>query len=170
MAELLALDPLTVLRAMRLICAPAHDRRGPPRTVPEIVDLLGVKAIARMLTVPGVDEERTRRIRALWRHAVARACAAEQLARDSGIADPQQAYLSGLLRDLDSWLRHLGLHHNGIEPTWRGTDLVRHWRLHGVDGGTPRRPFPLDADPAAALRLAPDRLLDAADALADAAG
>src|SRR5690606_21169828 len=81
MAELLALDPLTVLRAMRLVCAPVHGRSGPPRTVREIVDLLGTKAVGRLLTVPGVDEERTRRIRVLWRRTVARACAAELLAR-----------------------------------------------------------------------------------------
>jgi diguanylate cyclase (GGDEF)-like protein len=178
---LLAVDPLAALRALRLASAPVWAPTRSPESLPELVATLGSPAIMRLLDVPSVDVDRTSGIRALWLHSIATACAAEQLARRSGAARPEQAYFRGLLRDLGPWLQQLGIHHDGARPDWTGDDLVRLWRLPlRAEGSAPAGTEPTSdgtpqsaqhpIDPLAWVRLAPEQLVDAADLLATLAG
>src|SRR5690606_3870194 len=121
LVQLLAADPLATLRALRFVNAPLRDGE-PVATIPRIVATLGATAVHRLLDVPPIAPERTTRIRALWLHSLATALAAGRMARAEG-SDVERAYVSGLLRDLDGWLHHLGCHHNGEPWPIRADDL-----------------------------------------------
>jgi diguanylate cyclase (GGDEF)-like protein len=167
LTAMLELDPLAALRGLRIARAAMHGPGTRPASLAELVACLGTAATARLFDVPPVEPARTRRIRELWLQTVARACAAEHLARATGCAPPATAYLNALLADLDGWMEQLGLHHNGQLSTWRGADLNRHWGL----GLELRSQAALDAaDPVDAVRRQPDLLLPAAAALARIAG
>ncbi|MGE3881278.1 MAG: diguanylate cyclase [Planctomycetota bacterium] len=176
---LLALDPLTTIRALRLASAPLWAPMRPPESIRELVATLGVPAIQRMLDVEPVEVERTASIRALWLHSVATAAAAEVLADHFGAAEPKVAYLRGLTHDLSSWLEQLGRHHDGRAMTLGGEDLIRLWKLplpleqaSADDESVADDPSVGDSprDPIAFLRLAPQALVEAADQLAVLAG
>ncbi|MBI5851604.1 MAG: diguanylate cyclase [Planctomycetes bacterium] len=172
---LLAVDPLAALRALRLASAPVWAPVRGPESLEELVATLGSPAVMRLLEVPPVEIDRTNGVRSLWLHSIATGCAAEQLAKSTGAARPEQAYYRGLLRDLSPWLKQLGIHHDGSGPDWSGNDLVRLWRLplpndprDGSEASPQSAQHP--DDPLAWVRLSPEQLVDAADLLASLAG
>ncbi len=171
-ADLLALDPLSCLRVLRFANAPMF---GPPRQasaeravgVRELVDGLGTSAVLRTLDVPVVEPDRTRRLRELWLHSLATACAARRLAVRFGSEDPEIAYLRGLLHDLTAWLQLLGQHHNGAATNLDGHDLARRWNLP-LDDST-LGPIPQRLSRALASRTPPSpaELIALAESLAE---
>ena len=165
---LLAVDPLSALRALRLASAPLWAPIRAPETVAEIVATLGSPAVLRLFDVPSIDLDRTSTVRTLWLHAVATACAARDLAETFGAADPDHAYLRGLLHDLDAWLEQLSRHHDGRRPEWGGEDLVRLWKLPLP--AAPLTPCDHASDPISFVRLEPQALVEAASRLATVAG
>ncbi|MBK8974954.1 MAG: diguanylate cyclase [Planctomycetes bacterium] len=166
-AALLSLDPLSCLRALRLAHAPMlQSQLSAGAGVPQLVRFLGSAAVLRILDVPVVDPERTRRLRRLWLHSIATAVAARRLALRFGGIEPELAWLRGLLHDLTHWLHYLGLHHNGSPSQLDGWDLARAWNLP-IGGETLDPPsLPLDVGLSATLTDHPERILPMAEALA----
>jgi diguanylate cyclase (GGDEF)-like protein len=170
LAARLSLDPLVTLRALRLVRAPMHAQKSAPRTLRQLVQNLGSAATGRLFDVPPVAPAGTEALRHLWQHTVARACAAELLAQETELRDPEEAYFQALFHDLDDWLHHLGRHQTGISAAWSGVDLVRQWGL-GVESfvGAGTAPW-TGHDPIADAKEDPSRLAAIATALATTAG
>lgn len=113
--RLLELDPLTVLRCMRVFYAPLHGARANIVTIPQLVDRLGVAFIKRAFCNPSIPGSgNTKGIRELWLHSYASAVAARGLAQQSGGINPDQAFAHTLLADLSAWLTELRI--------WRGQE------------------------------------------------
>lgn len=128
-ARLLELDPLTVLRCMRVFYAPVHGPRSQVVAIPQIVDRLGVAFVKRAFCNPTVPPGRTRPIRELWLHSVATAVAARGLAQQLGTLNPDQAYVLGLLHDLDRWSVELATWRNLGETPINPDEWVARWNL-----------------------------------------
>jgi diguanylate cyclase (GGDEF)-like protein len=103
LVQLLKLDPLAVVRGLRATHARVFRQRHEMPTVEGMVRQLGPALSRRLLEAEPVSVAGTSDLRALWRHALATALAAEELASSSGILDPATAYLFGLLHDLKHW-------------------------------------------------------------------
>lgn len=130
--RLLRLDPPTVLRAMRAAAAPIYRTNRDFWTIDAIADALGSSLTRRALDVPAVDVTGTSRLRRLWLHAVASAHGARMLANATGLLDPDEAYVAGLVHDLPLWLDSVGRRHNGAPPPGEAREWMGHW-------GMPRR-------------------------------
>ena len=101
--SLLELDPLTVIRLLRIARAPIHAGDKDLRSVKDLVQHFGHILVMRALEVKTVAVECSDPIRKLWIHSLATAHACRELAQDQGYLDPDEAYLQGLLIDLPSW-------------------------------------------------------------------
>lgn len=130
-ADLLALDPPSVLRALRLVSAPAFGR-AEPHSIVGLAAALGPSLGRRILDVSPCDIAGTGPLRQLWLHALATAIAARSLAEASGLMDPETAYLVGLIHDLPQWLHYLGLRTQGEPTAGTATDWARRWNLPPV--------------------------------------
>lgn len=126
---LLALDPLTVLRCMRVAHAPVQGVVPRPTSLPVLVRTLGRPLVRRALNAPACDIAGTEPVRRLWLHALATAQAARSLAQASGECDPDEAYVLGLLHDLPLWLHYLSLRRNGATPALGAAEWIRDWNL-----------------------------------------
>ncbi len=127
--RLLALDPLTVLRCMRVAHSPVYDLPRRLLTIPELCKALGSSMVRRALNTPACEVGGTGPLRRLWLHSIATAHAARILATASRECDPEQAYVLGLLHDLPLWLHYLSLRRTGsTSPIGAGT-WVSHWHL-----------------------------------------
>ncbi|MBL8754998.1 MAG: diguanylate cyclase [Planctomycetes bacterium] len=123
----LQLDPLAVVRGLRAMHAPAF--RG-ARSVPSVramVAHLGPTLCWRLLAVPTVDVPEASPLRGLWRHAVATAMAAQDMANHTGLLDPEAAYLAGLLCDLPQWVQQLRPTAGSPNPS--AADWITYWQL-----------------------------------------
>ena len=127
--KLLALDPLTVLRCMRVAHSPVYNLRRQLLTIPALSKVLGRAMTRRAINTPAGDAAGTEPMRRLWLHAVATAHAARSLAQASGECDPDEAYVLGLLHDLPLWLHYLSLRRSGTAATISVTAWIRHWHL-----------------------------------------
>jgi len=127
--RLLALDPLTVLRCMRVAHAPVYDLPRDLLTIPGLSKALGRAMVRRALNTPTCDNAGTEPLRRLWLHSVATAHAARSLAEASGDCDPERAYVLGLLHDLPLWLHYLSLRRNGTPSPIGSATWIRHWHL-----------------------------------------
>ena len=134
--RLLALDPLTVLRCMRVAHSPVYDLSRELLTIPQLCKALGRAMVRRALNTPACDVAGTEPVRRLWLHSVATAHAARSLALASGEYDPEKAYVLGLLHDLPLWLHYLALRQSGSAPKISAVDWVRHWNLPKQFGKT----------------------------------
>jgi diguanylate cyclase (GGDEF)-like protein len=104
----LSWDPLTVLRLLRTLGAPMQQAAAyGPWSIARICEEAGPSLLRRAVDVPTVDTAGSDRLRQLWLHSLATAFAARELARDSELMDPEEAYLMGLLHDVGAWFRHL---------------------------------------------------------------
>jgi len=128
-SRLLELDPLTVLRCMRVFYAPVHGPRSHVVSVPQLVDRLGVAFVKRAFCNPSVPPGRTRGLRELWLHSLATAVAARSLAQQTGTLNPDQAYVFGLLHDLDEWAAELASWRNLGETPVTADEWVARWNL-----------------------------------------
>ncbi|MEM7203360.1 MAG: diguanylate cyclase [Planctomycetota bacterium] len=127
--RLLALDPLTVLRCMRMAHSPVYGSGRELLTIPQLRRTLGRAMVRRALNTPACDIAGTEPIRRLWLHAVATAHAARSLAEASGEYDPEKAYVLGLLHDLPLWLHYLSLRRTGVAPSAGVRGWITHWHL-----------------------------------------
>lgn len=125
--RLLQLDPLAVVRGLRANHARVFRHRHEMPTVASLVRNLGPALSRRLLEVEPITVAGTSNFRTLWRHALATALAAEDLASASGVLDPEAAYLFGLLHDLPLWCSEL----ETIRPSPVGSprDWPSHWDL-----------------------------------------
>lgn len=129
--ELLAVDPLTVLRCLRVACSPIDasrsDRRPRLPGIQELYERLGPENVRRALARPGRGVP-CPALHALWLHAVAAAHAARELAGQRGL-DGDVAYVLGLLHDLPLWLHHLCLAQGERLAAAGATEWIRAWQL-----------------------------------------
>lgn len=135
-SRLLELDPLTILRCMRVFYAPVHGPRSQVVSVPQLVDRLGVAFVKRAFCNPTMPPGRTRAVRELWLHSLATALAARNIAQQSGALDPEQAFVFGLLHDLDQWALELARWRNLDEVPLTPNEWVARWNLPLALSGT----------------------------------
>lgn len=110
LAQLVASDPSLTARVLSVCARLDVGVRTAGLTVEQAVGLLGFDAIRRITLAskvmevfsaprdasdgPGLDREE------FWRHCLAVACAAQQVAASTGRVDPEEAFLYGLMHDL----------------------------------------------------------------------
>lgn len=166
LAQLLALDPLALLRGLRAATAPLYGEPARAWDVAGLVQTLGPTQTRRLFDTPPVAVAGTGPLRRLWLHNLATAAAARRLAAASDLLPPETAYLLGLLHDLPSWFRWLGRLQDGTAKTRSATEWLRAWRL-------PERCRLVLASPEAALQgdsLSPEAtLIGAAELVAELA-
>lgn len=117
--ELLALDPPTIIRLLRISRAPLHAAPDRLESIDDLVRQFGRIMVRRALEVRPAPSAGSEAARTLWFHAIATAHACQQLARSCQTVEPDVAYLRGLLIDLPEWggmLTEFGRH---------GTDRFR---------------------------------------------
>jgi diguanylate cyclase (GGDEF)-like protein len=162
--ELLALDPLTVLRCMRVAHSPVMGLPAELLTIAGLRSALGRPVLHRALEARVGDVAGSGSLRALWMHAIATAHAARMLAARDGNTDPERAYVLGLLHDLPLWLHYLSLRRTGRAPAASAEDWIASWNLPPVLAAVAQRPLPEDT------AGSPTALIAAAERLAELAG
>lgn len=101
--SLLELDPLTIIRLLRISRAPINASWHGLRSVGDILRHFGRIMVMRSLEVQPVPVGGSEEVRALWLHSLATGNACRELAMGQDSIDPDEAYLRGLLIDLPSW-------------------------------------------------------------------
>ena len=126
--DLLALDPLTLLRLLRMARAPVNNITTRIRSIDQLIDVMGSILVRRALEVDVVEVHETESARRLWVHSLAAAHTARALAQASGSIDPEEAYFAALLHDTDEWITYLvgceGAQQEAEEALWDPGD----WR------------------------------------------
>ncbi|MCB9876256.1 MAG: diguanylate cyclase [Planctomycetes bacterium] len=160
---ILGLDPMAVVRGLRAANAAVFRQTQPLPTVRSLVRSLGGTLSRRLIVEarPAIPQHPD--LIALWHHSVATAIAAEDLARRTGLLEPEVAYLLGLLHDLPRWLQTISrlsgsTGADGVPPT----DWILHWQLPAplvslmlaVEMGDRATTTQDPADPAALIRAA----------------
>ncbi len=102
--QLLSLDPLALVRGLRLANSPLRNPGRPVETVKDCLLTLGGRACEALFGGPAVDATGTQRVRRLWLYSLATAHAAALLARESGDLSPEEAYTAGLIHELPRFL------------------------------------------------------------------
>lgn len=102
--QILRLDPPALLRAVGYLSAPIAAEHPTRWTVETIAKALGPTRTAQTLAVATNQTSDHARQHELWLHAIATAHGARSLAAATGLMDPDEAYLAGLLHDLPRWL------------------------------------------------------------------
>ena len=126
---ILQLDPLAVVRGLRAASAPLFGEPGTGWSVRSMTTRLGPAVSRRLLRTPTLGVAGTSSLRRLWLHAIATALAAEELATQTGLLDPEQAYLLGLLHDLPQWLELITPAVPRAARTIRPEEWIAHWQL-----------------------------------------
>ncbi len=121
--QVLTLDPLTILRCMRIAGCPLAGPES-ARTIPALFDHLGRSFVLRALRVAEVPTFDDREVHALWLHSLATAHAARNLAAKGDLISGDEAYLRGLLLHAARWCKLLG-------SAWGSDPLTRleQWNL-----------------------------------------
>ena len=129
LVPLLHLDPLAVLRGLRAATAPVFGSRPERWTIYGMSQVLGMSLTRRLFDTPPRSVAGTTPVRRLWLHSIATACAASELATASGLCDPAEAYLHGLLHDLPQWLSLIGRYQHGASSSTSSAQWVTQWHL-----------------------------------------
>ncbi|HEX6811300.1 MAG TPA: diguanylate cyclase [Planctomycetota bacterium] len=129
LVKILQLDPLSVLRGLRVANSPVFGSSATPLNVRRLVQVLGPAMSARMLDTEPVTIPGTSRLRPLWLHAIATAQASHDLASRDNVIDPETAYLLGLVHDLPEWLTLLTEQFETAKGGVTATEWVAHWQL-----------------------------------------
>jgi putative nucleotidyltransferase with HDIG domain len=90
-------------RILRAANSAAYARRIPARTLPEAVLTLGLRRTCDLLVAAGVRQlfrQVPRHAERLWNHALSTALVAEELARETAVADPHLVFLPALFHDV----------------------------------------------------------------------
>ncbi|MBL8748767.1 MAG: diguanylate cyclase [Planctomycetes bacterium] len=129
LVRILQLDPLAVVRGLRAACAPIFGTSPSGWSVRRIVKTLGPALSRRLLDTPTIGVAGTTNVRRLWMHSIATAVAAQDLAAQSGLLDPEEAYMLGLLHDLPEWLVLLERENGPSANAASARRWVDHWQL-----------------------------------------
>ena len=106
--RLLALDPLTLFRCLRLSRVPLYGTGHDVRTLDGLVTHLGNTVVRRAFDVPVCETVQSHKgLRKLWLHTIAVAVAAQNLAEMTRTLHPWEAYLLGIVRSLPRWFTEL---------------------------------------------------------------
>ncbi len=127
--RILQLDPLAVVRGLRAASAPIF---GPPTdgwSVRSMANRIGPALSRRLLKTQTIGVAGTTSLRRLWMHAIATAIAAQELATQTGLMDPEEAYLLGLLHDLPMWLVLVTEQNPQASRTISPEQWIAHWQL-----------------------------------------
>ncbi|MBL9077049.1 MAG: diguanylate cyclase [Planctomycetes bacterium] len=127
--RILQLDPLAVVRGLRAASAPIFGAPSTGWTVRSMANRLGPALSRRLLRTPTLGVAGTTRLRRLWLHAIATALAAQELAVQTGLVDPEHAYLLGLLHDLPQWLDVVAEQGTQTDVTVTPQQWIAHWQL-----------------------------------------
>jgi putative nucleotidyltransferase with HDIG domain len=156
-AEVISLDPALAARVLRLVNSALFALAEPVTTVHHAVRLLGLAEIRNLalglkIMDSLVPEQGILDRGSFWEHNLACAVAARQIAKRTGIVDPEEAFMGGLLHDigkliLDGYFQELWwdvLHRAkaerkppvemeakliGVPHTRVGRMLAEHWRI-----------------------------------------
>jgi putative nucleotidyltransferase with HDIG domain len=96
-------DPSLASRALSLSRSPRYAQRFQPRTVHEAILVLGFQAVRNIVVATAAQSFISRKNKItekLWIHSVGAALAARILAKRTRFADPEVAFLTGLLHDV----------------------------------------------------------------------
>lgn len=98
-------DQALALRILRLVNSPAYGIMRDIQTVERAVVILGAEALKNLVLCAGVAGAMStigsaERMQGFWRHAAYVATASRVLASSTGLADPQDAFLAGLIHDI----------------------------------------------------------------------
>lgn len=96
-------DPSLASRALSLSRSPRYAQRFQPRTVHEAILVLGFQTVRNIVVASAAQSFVSRKNRItekLWIHSVGAALAARILAKRTRFADPEAAFLTGLLHDV----------------------------------------------------------------------
>jgi len=104
MRSLLELDPLTIIRLLRISRAPINASWSGLRSVDDLIQHFGRIMVMRALEVKPVPIKGSEAVRGQWMHSLATGHACRELAKSRHSIDPEQAYLLGLLVDLPDWV------------------------------------------------------------------
>ncbi|MEO6594864.1 MAG: diguanylate cyclase [Planctomycetota bacterium] len=127
--RILQLDPLSVVRGLRAANAPVLRSENMPLTVRGMAQAIGPALSRRLLDVPVAGVAGTSDVHRLWMHAIATGFAAQELAAASGLMDPDEAYLLGLLHDLPKWLTLLHRQFRLTACDIAASEWIAHWQL-----------------------------------------
>lgn len=168
--RMLQLDPLAVVRGLRAASAPIFGAPENGWSVRSMVGRIGPALSRRLLKTPTVGVAGTTSLRRLWLHAIATALAAQELATQTGLVDPEEAYLLGLLHDLPMWLELVAEQSPGSCGTIAPEDWISHWQLPAdlvalfeARRAPPGHPFVERPTDATALVFAAELLAELAD-------
>lgn len=156
-AEVISLDPALAARVLRLVNSALFALAEPVRTVHHAVRLLGLAEIRNLalglkIMDSLVPEQGVLNRSSFWEHNLACAVAARMIAKRTGVVDPEEAFMGGLLHDigkliLDGYFQELWwevLHRAkaekkppvemeakiiGVPHTRVGRMLAEHWRI-----------------------------------------
>ena len=90
---------------------------------------IGPALSRRLLKTQTIGVAGTTSLRRLWMHAIATAIAAQELATQTGLMDPEEAYLLGLLHDLPMWLVLVTEQNPQASRTISPEQWIAHWQL-----------------------------------------
>jgi HD-like signal output (HDOD) protein len=103
LARVIRADVGLSARILRAANSAAYARRVPARTLGEAVLTLGLRRTCDLLVAAGARQlfrQVPRHAERLWNHALASALMAEELARETGAAEPHLTFLPGLFHDV----------------------------------------------------------------------
>lgn len=170
LVAILRLDPLAVVRGLSAAHAPVFRQSPSLPSVGRMVQCLGPSLARRLLANDPVVVAPDSVLRRLWLHAIATALAAQELATNSGLVDPEEAYLLGLLHDLPDWIGALRNPAHPSKATPSAADWITHWQLptalvthlHATRAIYPSEAMQTTTDVAGLVRVA-ERLASLAD-------
>jgi len=132
-AELLRLDSAFVAEILRLANSPVFGFQNQIRTLAHVVVLLGTKRLKALIATISLKRSSgaSEALEGFWRHSVASAFVAAELAEPYGV-HPDSAYTAALLHDIRMW----GWLSGCVAPEWHepaGCSEVVHWACHISD-------------------------------------
>jgi putative nucleotidyltransferase with HDIG domain len=103
LSRVIAADAALTGRTLAISRSPRYAQRRQPSSVHEAILVLGFHTLRNIVMAAAAQSfiSRTNKVaKQLWRHSLAAALAARMLSERSGIADPELAFLAGLLHDV----------------------------------------------------------------------
>lgn len=105
LAEVLAKDPALTAKILRIVNSPYYGAGREITTLTQAVMTLGMRAVSALALSTSIYDlsgkwEVTIDRQRFWRHSLEVAMAARMIARESGYAYPEEAFICGLLHDI----------------------------------------------------------------------
>jgi putative nucleotidyltransferase with HDIG domain len=105
LAEVLSRDPALTAKVLRIVNSPYYGAGREITTMPQAVMTLGMRAVSALALSTSIYDlsgkwQVTIDRQRFWRHSLEVAMAARMIARESGYAYPEEAFICGLLHDI----------------------------------------------------------------------